>query len=82
MTNLKQWLAAASPAQKKRLAELANTSLAYISHIASGRRIASADTAQALVKAAKQIKLPGVSALKVEMICPACRACDYVKNRL
>jgi hypothetical protein len=72
------WFEKATPEQRKQLAKFAKTSVASLSHAVAGRRGISAELAQRLVHASKQL---GHRALYLDQqeLCAACAACPIAK---
>jgi hypothetical protein len=73
--SLREWLEAANPVERKRLAIDAGTSVKQLEHIASGRRNASAALAQRLAHSSRQFN----PALRLDQreLCTACGQCPY-----
>lgn len=80
---LKKWMKAASTAEQKELAKLADTTHAYLYHLSCGLRVADADLAGRLEDAAIKVsksakrKLP---LLTRKDLSPACAKCPYNKK--
>ena len=70
-TSMRAWLSKASAVEKRAVAKAAGTSVIYLSHIAAGRRQASADLAQRLAAATK---------LDQRSLCNACRKCPLANT--
>lgn len=87
MNNMKKWWIAASVAEIRTLAVMADTARGYISQIASGRRVGSADIAGRLVDAMDIIRRnrsdesPSLPIVTRGDICPACIECPHFKDR-
>lgn len=75
-----KWLKTATPAQKKALAKAAKSSVGQLKHLASGRRGASAELAQRLAAASRELHIRALY-LDQRDICEACGACPLVEQR-
>lgn len=75
MIKFKQWMATATVAEKNKIAEEANTSLAMLYHISSGHKQASAAWAQRVVKAINDMS--GADTVDVGDLVPACATCPH-----
>lgn len=76
---LTQWLEAATPDQRRKLAKLAKTSLPHLWHIANGRRSASAELAQRIAHAA--YKVGNILPLHQIDLCAACGKCPLLNGK-
>ena len=74
---VKTWLGRATPIQKKRLAELAHTSVQHLQHVASGRRAMSAELAQRIAVASERFDDPKLH-LEQRKLCHACQHCPLL----
>lgn len=74
-----KWLQRATPEQAQKVAKAAKTSRAHLRHIATGRRKVSADLAQRLAAASRDLH---VRALYLDQrdICKACGICPLVPS--
>lgn len=79
---MKTWMSAASTAEQTRLAKLAKTSRGYLYQLANGERVASAELAQRLEAAGRELraKNPALPELLQREVCPACRGCPYARR--
>lgn len=80
LTALSNWLSAASPTMKQKLAALAESSECMFRQWVAGRRGMSAEKAGLVAQATVDIvrEFPGApSPLKRGELCDACRNCDY-----
>lgn len=79
--SLKKWIAAATPAQRARLAYLAGTSSAYLSHIVSGFRIPKVDTAAAIEDASRYMVARGepLPIVSRATLCTTCAKCPHYR---
>ncbi|MDE2097495.1 MAG: hypothetical protein KGL39_09640 [Patescibacteria group bacterium] len=68
------WLKRATPQQKKRLAELARTSVPHLGHAARGRRTMSAELAQRIAAASAKLGAPEL-VIEQPDLCAACAKC-------
>jgi plasmid maintenance system antidote protein VapI len=73
-----KWLWSATPDQARELAKVANTSVAYLRHVAAGRRGMTADMAQRLAHASKQLHTRELY-LDQRALCEACGNCPLVR---
>ena len=73
-TVIRKWLRSATPDQARELAKVADTSVAYLRHVAAGRRGMTADMAQRLAHASKQLHTRALY-LDQQTLCDACAAC-------
>lgn len=82
MNSMKNWMSVASTAEQTRLAKIAKTSRAYLYQLASGERVASAELAQRLEVAGREmaVKNPNLPDLYQRDLCPACRTCPYSRR--
>lgn len=71
---IKTWLKSATPQQARDLAKIADTSVAHMRHIAAGRRDMSADLAQRLAHASKDLRIKALY-LDQRHLCAACARC-------
>jgi transcriptional regulator with XRE-family HTH domain len=69
-TVMRKWLRAVDPAEAKKVAKKAGTSVPHLRHIAAGRRNVSADLAQRLAHAAPE--------LYQRELCAACAHCPLL----
>ena len=77
-TVIRKWLRSATPDQTRELATAANTSVAYLRHVAAGRRGMTADMAQRLAHGSKQLRTKSLY-LDQRTLCKACGNCPLVK---
>lgn len=77
---MRQWLNKATSAQKRIVAEAADTSVAHLQHVAGGRRNAEAAFAQRLSAASKLLHVKALY-IDARTICAACAACPLVDKR-
>lgn len=77
-TAMRAWLSIATAAQKVEVATAAGTSIKYLEHIAAGRRQISADLAQRLVHASKELHVRALY-LDQKELCAACAACPIAR---
>ena len=75
---IRKWLRTATPDQARELATAANTSVAYLRHVAAGRRGMTADMAQRLAHGSKQLHTRSLY-LDQRELCEACGNCPLVK---
>jgi len=75
-----KWLRKATPEQKKAFVKAADTSMAHLLHIASGRRGITADMAQRLAAASKTLHTRKLY-LEQRDLCKACGVCPLLKQR-
>ena len=75
---IRKWLRSATPDQARELATAANTSVAYLRHVAAGRRGMTADMAQRLAHGSKQLHTRSLY-LDQRELCEACGNCPLVK---
>ena len=75
---IRKWLRTATPDQARELATAANTSVAYLRHVAAGRRGMTADMAQRLAHGSKQLHTRSLY-LDQQELCVACGNCPLVK---
>ena len=80
MTAFKNWIDNATQSEIDKLAVLASTSPAYLRHIATGRREASAEMAGRIEKGTATISREGLPAVKRGDLSDACKSCPYYKN--
>lgn len=73
-TAMRDWLKTATPDQAREVAKLAESSVAHLRHIAAGRRNMSADLAQRLVHASKQLHQRNLY-MDQQELCVACAKC-------
>lgn len=73
-TVIRKWLRSATPDQARELATAANTSVAYLRHVAAGRRGMTADMAQRLAHGSRQLHTRSLY-LDQRELCEACAAC-------
>ena len=78
-TTIRAWLRAVDPETARQLAQLADTSVPHLRHIAAGRRNISAELAQRLAHAAERI--PAAPELLQVDLCGACRKCPLLNGR-
>lgn len=71
---IKQWLKAATPDQAREVAKIADTSVAHLRHVAAGRRGMTAEMAQRLAHASKQLHTRAMYLDQTEL-CAVCAAC-------
>lgn len=83
---MKRWLAVATPAQRKRLANLAKTTEGTLRQIAGGYRTrgklqAGPELARKLEIASTKLlsESKGLPVLWRSDLCPACGACEFAK---
>lgn len=76
-TAMRDWLHTATPDQAREVAKIADTSVPHLRHIAAGRRQMSAELAQRLAHASRELH---VLALRLDQreLCRACAACPLV----
>ena len=79
---LKAWMDAATPDQKKLLAERAGTTVKTLYHWTYGRRhdgraVMLAETALRLERAARHPRLEGLPPLRREDMATACSLCEF-----
>lgn len=79
---VKAWMEAASTDEQNALADAAGTSRGHLYHLATGRRICSADLGKRLEIAADAMRAynPDLPRLKRTDLCPACAACEYARK--
>ncbi len=75
----KIWLDNATGDEIDALAVAANTSSAYIRHIALGRRDASADMAARIEEGTKKIQREGLASVSRGDLSEACNECPHFK---
>jgi hypothetical protein len=90
MNKLKRWMQGATPAEQRRLARLAGTSLGTLQQIAGGYRTkgklsTTPELARRIELAAFKLRpehlgTGAVVALRREDLCRACRHCDLAKK--
>lgn len=73
-TTMRDWLHMATPDDAREVAKLADTSVPHLRHIAAGRRNMSAELAQKLAHASRELH---VLALRLDQreLCKACARC-------
>ena len=77
-TVIAKWLKTATPDQARELAKAAETSVAYLRHVATGRRGMTAEMAQRLAHASKELHTRSLY-LDQRALCEACGNCPLVK---
>lgn len=87
MNTLKKWMQQATAAEKKQLAELAETTAGTLAQIAGGYRTdgeARVEPALAarLEHASKTLKRTGLTPLKRTDLSPVCAACSFARRYL
>lgn len=73
-TVIRKWLRTATPDQARELAKAAGTSVAHLRHVGAGRRGMTADMAQRLAHASKQLHTRALY-LDQQALCDACAKC-------
>ena len=73
-TAMREWLHTATPDQARIVAKVAETSVPHLRHIAAGRRNMSADLAQKLVHASKELHVRNLY-MDQQELCVACARC-------
>ena len=73
-TTMRDWLHEATPDDARQVAAIAETSVPHLRHIAAGRRQMSADLAQRLAHASKQLHVRALY-LDQRSLCGACARC-------
>jgi hypothetical protein len=76
-TAMRDWLSLATAAQKKQVATIADTSVVHLTHIAAGRRRMSAELAQRLAHASRELHVRALY-LDQRELCTACAKCPLV----
>ena len=77
---IQSWLKKANRSERARLATIAGTQISYLFQLATGHRIASAETAGRLEKASEQLaKTSDLPVIRREDVCPACSVCPLAK---
>jgi transcriptional regulator with XRE-family HTH domain len=77
-TALRDWLQATTPTQAREVAKAAETSVPHLRHIAHGRRNMSAELAQRLAHASKELKHRALY-LDQRELCVACARCPIAR---
>ena len=77
-TVIAKWLKTATPDQARELAKAAETSVAYLRHVAAGRRGMTGEMAQRLAHASKELHTRSLY-LDQRTLCEACGNCPLVK---
>ena len=86
MSNIfKKWMAAATMAERVRLASLAKTTVGSLTQVAGGYRTAGKpstgpELARRIEIASARLARDGLPVLKREDLCAACGKCEYVKQ--
>ena len=80
MNKLKKWLQNATVKEKRSLALYAGTSLAYLRHVAHGRRLASSDLAGRIEKATQKMECKRLPYIRRSDISTVCKKCPYLKK--
>jgi hypothetical protein len=75
---IKKWLKTATPDQARELAKAAGTSVAYLRHVAAGRRGMTAEMAQRLAHGSKDLKVKALH-LDQRTLCVACGNCPLAR---
>ena len=73
-TVIRKWLRVATPDQARELAKIADTSVAYLRHVGAGRRGMTADIAQRLAHASRQLHTRALY-LDQQALCESCANC-------
>lgn len=86
MNPLKQWMQNATAAEKKALAELADTTVGTLYQIAGGYRTKGAarvepSLAARIELATEMMKRKGLPVIKRTQLSPVCAACEYARKR-
>lgn len=71
---LQTWLRKATPSQARQVADIAETSVPHLRHVAAGRRQMSAELAQRVAHASKELHQRGLR-LDQRELCTACARC-------
>jgi transcriptional regulator with XRE-family HTH domain len=77
---MRQWLNKATAVQKRQVAEAAGTSVPHLQHIAGGRRTVSAELAQSLAAASKDLHIKALL-IDARTLCAICAVCPLVDKR-
>lgn len=77
-TTMRDWLKEARPSEARQVAEIAGTSVPHLRHIAAGRRHMSADLAQRLAHASRELLIVKLY-LDQRELCKACSVCPLAK---
>ena len=79
---LKQWLTTATGEEIEKLADIADTSVQYLHHLAMGRRKASAELSGKIEEAALLLRMENrtLPDLTRGDVSPVCRACPYYRQ--
>jgi hypothetical protein len=75
---IKQWLKAATPDQAREVAKIADTSVAHLRHVAAGRRGMTAEMAQRLAHASRELHIRALY-LDQRELCAACGNCPLAR---
>lgn len=77
---LQQLFKHTTPAEARKLATAAGTSVPHLRHVAAGRRNMSADLAQKLATASEKLKNPKLLLNQVDL-CKACAHCPLLNGK-
>jgi hypothetical protein len=77
-TVIRKWLRTATPDQARELAKAAETSVAYLRHVAAGRRGMTAEMAQRLAHGSKQLHTR-ILYLDQRQLCEVCGNCPLAQ---
>jgi plasmid maintenance system antidote protein VapI len=77
---IRDWLAAATPAEAREMAKHAKTSVPHLRHVAKGRRGMTAEFAQRLAHASLGMTNPALWLYQTEL-CTACAQCPLIKKK-
>ena len=78
-TVVRDWLAAATPAEARTLAMRAKTSVPHLRHVSKGRRGMTAEFAQRLAHASVGFTNPALRLYQTQL-CTACAECPLLKK--
>lgn len=77
-TVIRKWLRIATPDQARELAKQSNTSVAYLRHVAAGRRGMTSEMAQRLAHGSKHLRTRSLY-LDQQALCEVCGNCPLVR---
>lgn len=85
MNPLKAWWQAATPEEKRRMAQLAGTSVESVHQMAGAYRTEgelrlTPEKARGLELASKKLARKGLPVLRREILAPACGQCEFAKK--
>ena len=80
MNKLKTWLQKATLKEKLKLAKQSGTTLAYLRHVAYGRRLASSDLAGRIEKVTQKTESKRLPFIRRSDLANVCRKCPYLKK--